>query len=290
MASAAHDILVMALRERPSLLQMLLEYVAEGDEMSALAQPLSVSDSSVRFADVKEMRPDLVFSSSVLPWILVEVQHEVDEMKQRRWPLAVSVLLDQYRHMGELIVLTPHRRVARWARKAVHWVGPLGTFLSLSPFVLWVSPEVVDQLLADDAPPELALVVAWTLQNQSGPHARAQIKRVVEQTGRLPEPLRSEQTRAILQMISKPLLEYIRTMNLDQIPESEAFKEFKQSLQVEGERNALLRYLAQRKVALTAEQRSRIETCNNQSQLEQWMDALFAASSPEQALQKLFCT
>ncbi len=250
MASAAHDILVMALRERPALLQMLLEYVAEGEEISVLAQPLSVSDSSVRFADLKEMRPDLVFSSSVLPWLLVEVQHEVDEVKQRRWPLAVSVLLDQYRQMGELIVLTPHRRVARWARKAVHWVGPLGTSLSLSPFVLWVSPDVVDLLLESEAPPELALVVAWTLQNQSGPHARKQIKRVIEQTWRLQEPLRAKQTRAILQMISKPLLEYIRAMNLDQIPESEAFKEFKKALQTEGaveaDRKALFRYLERR--------------------------------------------
>lgn len=288
MAGASHDILVMALRERPYVLQTLLEYVAEGQEIAVLTQPLAVEDSAVRFADVKEVRPDLVFSSSVLPWMIVEVQHEIDDVKQRRWPLAVSVLLDQHRQMGELIVLTPHRRVARWACKAVRWNGPLGTTLSMSPFVLWVSPDVVDQLLENDSLPELALIVAWALQNQSGPRARKQIKRVVEQTGRLSEPLRSEQTRAILQMISKPLLEYIRTMNLDQIPESEAFKEFKQSLQVEGERNALLRYLAQRKVALTTEQRSKIETCNNQSQLEQWMDALFAASSPEQTLRQLF--
>jgi hypothetical protein len=72
---------------------------------------LTIRDLALRFADVKEVRPDLVLPARGLPWAVLEVQHAVDETKRRRWPLAVSVLLDEHRAMGD----------GRWAMGDGRW-------------------------------------------------------------------------------------------------------------------------------------------------------------------------
>ena len=81
-----------------------------------------------------------------LPWVALEVQHDIDEVKRRRWPLVAGVLLDEHKAMGELVVLTTQRRVARWAARAVRWVGRLGTRLSLTPLVLRVDLDAAFDL------------------------------------------------------------------------------------------------------------------------------------------------
>jgi hypothetical protein len=134
MPGAAHEILLLALREQPSLLATLLARLTGRPGPASL----KTSDSTLRFADVKEVRPDLVLRARGLPWLMLEVQHDVDATKRRRWPLAASVLLDEHRAMGELLVLTHRRRVARWAAHAIVWRGPYGTRLALEPLVLWV--------------------------------------------------------------------------------------------------------------------------------------------------------
>jgi hypothetical protein len=108
---------------------------------------LKIRDSALRFADVKEGRPELVLRARGLPWVGFEVQHAVNETKRRRWPLVVSVLLDKHRAMGELIVLTHRRRVARWAAEDIVWQGPRGTRLALKPQVLLIDLDAAGRLL-----------------------------------------------------------------------------------------------------------------------------------------------
>lgn len=280
MPGSAHEILVMALRERPALLGLLWERVGEHVGVRAVTEPLGVVDSTVRFADVKEVRPDVLYTSNEVPWLVLEVQHEVDEAKRRRWPLLASVLLDEHKQMGELVVLTASRRVAHWAGASIQWTGPRGTRLAMWPLVLWISPALVDDLLTEEAPPELALVAAWALRTQSGPRARARMERVIRRTGCLSEPLRSEQARAILHVINDQLLEHVRAMDLRHIPESEPFQRFKRVLQAEGKRDALLQYLDARGVTLTPAQRTQVESCTDPERLARWLAAAFRAHDP----------
>ncbi len=293
MPSAPHEILVMALREQPALLATLLERIAH----RPLAGALTVVDSAVRFADVKEVRPDLLYTGASVPWLVLEVQHEVDKAKRRRWPLVVGALLDEYRAMGDLVVLTPSRRVAAWARRKVAWKGPLGSRLRLAPVVLALTLDTVEALLEQAAAePRLALVAAWALQHKYGPRAQASVRRALTLTAPLPARARAEQTRAILQLISARLAAHVQElfMNLEAIPESEAFKKLMQALEgpaeARGEANSLLRYLARRGVALTEAERAQIAGCTDGAQLERWQDAAFAADSAAAIHKALFGT
>jgi hypothetical protein len=174
MPGAPHEILVMALRERPELLPTLLERLAN----RSVHAPLRVVDSAVRFADVKEVRPDLLLTSPEVPWLVVEVQHDVDEQKRGKWPLVASVLVDEHGRMGELVVLTPRRRVARWARHAIAWAGPWGSTLVLRPLVVLIDLDTAEQLLAEEQP-VWALVAAWALQGKFGARSRRLVRRAL---------------------------------------------------------------------------------------------------------------
>ena len=135
MAGAPHDILLLALKEKPELLSELLFRVAG----VRLAGPLAPADSAARFAVSLETYPDLVFTTPGPDpsWILVELQNRKDERKARTWHLATSVLLQRHR-MGDLVVITASRAVARWAPAwrsiAATWALERGSPLSFCTF------------------------------------------------------------------------------------------------------------------------------------------------------------
>jgi hypothetical protein len=291
-AGAAHELVVMTLRDRPEVFGALLQRLAG----RAVQGPLSVLDSSVRFADVNEVRPDLVYATPQKPWVVLEVQQAIDEAKRRRWPLVVSVLTDDHQAMGELVVLTPRRSVARWAQQAVRWVGDWGTALTLQPVVLLVDLATAEALLATGEP-SLALVAAWALQKRYGPRSTQTARRALVLTTQLPSPQRGRQARAILQMLSPRLQAELKEllMNLDRLQdpdEKEAFRALMQDLEgpaeARGEAKSLLRYLARRGVALTEAQRAQLAGCTDVAQLERWQDAAFAADSADAIRKALF--
>ena len=292
MAGAAHELVVMTLRDRPEVFGALLQRLAG----RAVEGPLTVIDSSVRFADVSEVRPDLVYATPQTPWVVLEVQHAVDEAKRRRWPLVVSVLTDQHQAMGELVVLTPSRRVARWAQQAVRWVGIWGTALTLRPVVLLLDLATAEQLLATGEP-SWALLAAWALQKRYGPRSRQSVRRALVLTAQLPSPGRGRQARAILQMLSPRLQGEAKEllMSLDRLKdpeEKEAFRALMQALEepaeARGEAKALLRYLVRRGVVLTEVERVQVAACTDVAQLERWQDAAFATDSAEAIRTALF--
>ncbi len=105
MPSTPHEVMVTALREQPALLPMLVRALT-GRTMAPDLRPV---DSTVRFVKVAEFHPDLLFAREPM-WALIEVQNDIDPDKQRRWLLAAGVLLDQTGVLGDVIVLTAHRR------------------------------------------------------------------------------------------------------------------------------------------------------------------------------------
>jgi hypothetical protein len=243
-----------------------------------------------------------VLRASGLPWAVIEVQHEVDDIKRRRWPLVASVLLDEHQAMGEFLVLTYRRRVAMWARLAISWLSARGTRLALSPLVIPIDLDEAERLL-NEGEPAMALVAAWALQGKCGPRSKALAVRAVERTATLPAPVRPQQGRAIMQLLSDPLRRHLRTMllkGLDQVPQSKSFKKFMRSIEgpaeergkaegeAKGKAEALLKYLDRRGVVLTAERRQHVASCTDLAQLDCWLELAFDVSTRDELVEAIF--
>lgn len=231
MPGSAHEVLVVALREQPALLGALVEKLTG----VALPRGLEPVDSAVRFIKTAEVRPDLLFLRPGKEWAIVELQGRRDPAKRRRWLLAASALLDQTGALGEVIVITARSDVARWALKVAHHRSRLGTKLALTPVVLHLGLSDCEALL-DEQRPELSLFAAWAMQSRHGPKARAVVERAIELTARLPAPLRRAQMRAIVSVLSEPMLAMLReaAMNPDKIPETPAARRTRLFLEAQG--------------------------------------------------------
>ncbi len=131
------------------------------------------------------------------------------------------MLLDQKGTLGDVIVITARRSVARWARTVGHVSAPLGTRLELTPVVLHVSPAMTERLLSE-AQPELALVATWAVSHRHGPAAQRVVNRAIEVTSKLPAALQDPQRSAILALLSERMAAWLeeRMMNPDKIPMS----------------------------------------------------------------------
>jgi hypothetical protein len=90
MAGIRHDVLVLALKDNPALLSMLLERL----QGASLPGPLRPVDSVVRFTGALEVIPDIVLTTPdpTIPWVIAEVQNRRDETKGKTWDLATSAL------------------------------------------------------------------------------------------------------------------------------------------------------------------------------------------------------
>ncbi|WP_438043345.1 hypothetical protein [Sorangium sp. So ce128] len=290
MPGTPHEVLVVALRDRPALLADLFHHLTG----CSLGGPTEVVDATVRFTRAIEVRPDLLLRSRQRGWLMVEVQNSIDERKRRSWPLAVSVLVHQEKAMGEVLVITASRRVASWAKRVAHLQGELGTRFELTPRVLLLAGRRVEALL-DPMHPELALFAAWAVHHRRGPAARRIVIRALELTEKhlTDEPLRDAQARAILAVLSDAMLAALREMAMDpsKVPETPASRRFRLFFEkrgraegkiegkIEGKREALLAVLEARGLSLTADERAHIDACRAPAELDRWIASAATAAS-----------
>lgn len=289
MAGAPHDILVEALKEKPELLSELLRRVRG----AGLPGPVVPVDSSVRFAVSLETYPDLVLATlgPDSTWFMVEVQNRKDERKARSWYLATGVLLQRHR-MGDLVVITASRAVARWASSVAMHEGALGTRAGVAPVVLHLSKKEMDRLL-DPAAPELALFAVWARCRGNGPEAKRVARRALEVTEALPPELQEAQTRAILVMLGERLLGSLREMAMDvnKIPETKASRAFRLFFEnrgiCEGARNTLLAVLAARGFTPSPAQMEQLAAVDDPELLGSIAGLAVTAATIEEALAPL---
>lgn len=285
MPAPAHEVPLQLLHEHPALLAALLEKLG-GRVPEGTLEPV---DTNLRFADPAEVRPDLVFRAQRPPWLLVELQNRVDADKARRWIIAAAIQLDATGTMGEVVILTSSRRVAKWAKRVAHVQGDFGSRLGLTPIVVPIVGKAIDALL-DEAHPELAFFAAWAVRARRGPRARHVVERAVVLTERLPDALRDAAVRAIVAVLREPLLTYLReiAMNPDQLPETRAARRFRLFFEergiVEGKRESLLKVLDARGLALSDEERAIIAACSDAALLDQWIVQATTATSVAEVL------
>lgn len=297
MPSTPHEVLIVALREQPGLLGALVSRLTG----VRLPRSLRPADATLRFVKPAELRLDLVLQGGRRRWVLVELQRSVDPAKRRRWPLAASLLFSQTGALGDVVVITARRAVARWAERVACVRTRLGTVLQLKPVVLHLGASESEALL-DERHPELALFAAWAMQHRHGPGARAVVERAFELTERLPRALRRAQQRAILSVLSERMLELLReaSMNPDKIPETPAARKLRLFLEAQGRKkgraegraegeakgrqDALLTLLRARGLSPSHDDEARIRACADAAKLDRWITRAATATTVREAL------
>jgi hypothetical protein len=302
MPSPAHESAVAELREHPDLLLKLVRKL-----LNAKLDPhLKPIDATQRFANPEEVRPDLVFVGRRRRWVAVEVQNTIDRTKRRRWLLAASMLFNDHGTMGEVVVITASRRVARWAEKVASARCALGTALTLRPVVLLLDSAAVDALL-DPQQPELAFFAVWAIRRRHGEGAKQTVERALELTTALPAPLREKQGCAIVNVLNREMAAFAREVMMETskqtgtkwgrallaelkamgIAEGEAKGEAKGKAEGEakGKREALLTVLSARELPVSSAQQRRIQKCTDLELLDTWIRRAATATSVEEAME-----
>jgi hypothetical protein len=303
MPSLAHEIAVARLARDTSLVHALAEKLL-GKPPPARPRPV---DSTVRFIDPEEVRPDLVLARGKRgPWDAIEIQRRIDWSKDRRWLLLVALLNNQRGSMGELWVVTASKRTAAWARTVCDAVGRRGTRIRLEPIVLLLGREEVASLL-DAGRPSLAFFAAWAMHARHGPEAERIVERALDITDELTDvALRRQQERDIMGVLNRRLVDKLKETIMDDKRNSESrwVREMRHELfadamaegevrgkaegeakgEAKGKREALLMWLQGRGLAISRAQRAAILACEDLAKLDRWIAASGKAASVEELL------
>jgi hypothetical protein len=299
MPSLAHEIAVARLARDTSLVHALAEKLL-GKPPPARPRPV---DSTVRFIDPEEVRPDLVLARGKRgPWDAIEIQRRIDWSKDRRWLLLVALLNNQRGSMGELWVVTASKRTAEWARTVCDAVGRKGTRIRLEPIVLLLGREEVASLL-DAGRPSLAFFAAWAMHARHGPEAERIVERALDITDELTDvALRRQQERDIMGVLNRRLVDKLKETIMDDKRNSESrwVREMRHELfademvevraqgrtegKAEGKRESLLLVLEGRGLAISRAQRAAILACEDLAKLDRWIAASGKAASVEELL------
>jgi hypothetical protein len=183
-----------------------------------------------------EVRPDNVFEDGDPPWTVVEVQNEIDPAKPRRWTVLVGAMFDAYGALGDIVVFTATRRVARWAKTAVRLRTRRGTRLVIEPVVIYLDEDTAQSLL-DPRRPALALLAAWAMHERHGASAQRIVVRALDLTERLPRRLRDSQRSAILAAMNDAMLGHLKKWadHPELLPMRPAVRKFLRDMEAIGE-------------------------------------------------------
>ncbi len=160
MPSFDHEILIKLFRGDPRLAVELLRISAG---LHAQYEHLHAGESNLSQLVPVEFRADFVVllrdsHDRVALGVIVEVQRSVDPDKLLSWPPYVANLRSEHRCPVILLVITPDRRVARWARQSIE-LGHPG--FQLTPIVFGPDeiPRISDASTAS-ALPEMSMLSA----------------------------------------------------------------------------------------------------------------------------------
>jgi hypothetical protein len=316
MPSIEHNGLVDMFRENPPLAPHLLEMLFHIQIPRHTS--VNVVESSLDQLIPVEFRADLVLelrneTGKVVLSVILEVQLDQAPDKKYSWPVYITVERSRKRCPALVLVVATDTAVATWAAENID----LGLGLSsVEPLVLGppVVPRVTDPAVAAQEP-ELAVLSAVT--HGDGPDGWAVLEAAFTALGRLDpehaavyfwivynalrEPMRAALEKRIMerhtegkttfppfaqQLIDRGKLEGIREGKLEGIREGklEGKREGKREGELEGRRESLLRLMSRAGIALTDDERARIETCTDAATLDRWLDNILGAKTAADVL------
>ena len=292
MPSPQHEAPIAALREYPEL---LLQLVRErfGTTLPAgvrvREQPQCFSEAAI-----EEYRADAVFLiedslGQALVAVIVEVQRQPDENKPYRWLRYAARVHDDYRCDTHLLVIATDEATARWAQRPIASFLPGRAALGNAPVVL--SPANLPKIASIEEAqkqPGLAILAALLHAGVDGDIQQAyQTLRVLHDTASSP-PEALDRIWWLLGLLGGilPLERFTELQRLIMfktemkfVPRTEFDSPPYYRGMAEGKAAAVLRVLALRNLSPTEEQRQAVLACQDQAQLERWLDEAVTAAS-----------
>ncbi len=198
-----------------------------------------------------------------------------------------------------VLVVAPDAEVATWAAENID----LGLGLSnVKPLVLGpaVVPEVTEQPMAD-VEPELAVLSA--VAHGNGRNGLAVVEAALTALGRLDQEHAAVYFHIIYQALREPMRRALEKLSMERQTDGNTkatFPPFAQRLidrgllegklegerkgELKGKREALLRLMARAGIALTEEERARVQGCDDVATLDRWLDNIFGAKTAADVL------
>jgi hypothetical protein len=287
MPSQLHEALVELFRERPMLAPELLHSVFGVD----LPSDERVEIVAASFAEVRppEYSADLVLSvgsGDRRISVILEVQLDADlvdrDAKRYAWPRYTVWQWADTRSPTYLVVVTPSRRVERWAAEPIA-IGHPG--FELAPLVLGPSnfPALIDREQAH-AVPELAVLSA--VVHGHGKRAKEVAMRAIDAALAI-EPdkrrLYVDVVLAALKTAVRKQIEEIMIQNYEY--QSEYARRYvqqgREEGRAEGKAEGVLRVLEARGLSVPRSVADRILACRDLATLDAWLTRAVTVATPE---------
>jgi hypothetical protein len=196
--------------------------------------------------------------------VIVELQLDVKEQKLLSWPVYQTSLRAQLGCQTLVLVVTPYRHVADWAKRPIS-TGPGSV---VKPVV--VGPDgipVIREVARAVASPELAVLSAMA-------HGRGDVGTAVEiavAASTAAAGLDEDRRLVYFDLIMVALGEAARKA-FEMLPQGYEFQsEPLRRSQATGEARAVVAFLEARGLAISNEQRERITSCTDLEQLDRWI-------------------
>jgi hypothetical protein len=304
MPTLEHNGFVEMFRENPALAPHFLATLF-GVKLPAYAS-VKVVDSSLDQLLPVEFRADLVLelrdeSGALVLSIVLEVQRDEDPRKKYSWPVYVAVVRAQKECPTIVLVVAPDAEVATWAAENIDLGLGLG---NIKPLVLGPAsvPEVTDQAEAER---ETELAILSAVAHGNGPNGLAVVLAALGALGRLDQDHAAAYFQIVYNALREPVRRALEALIMERMTEAKAtFPPFAQQLidrgkleglregelkglregKLEGKREALLRLLAHAGIALTEDDRARVQACTDAAILDRWVDNVLGAKTATDVL------
>lgn len=284
MPSVLHEVLRELFAKRPDLLAPLLE-----ERLSLPCAGLVALDSEQTDPRMKQLLPDAVLAcpdaQAPALILIVEVHLQIDEIKRRVWPQYAATAYGRYRCPVVVVVVTPSRRVERWASRAIE-IGPRH---AMTPEVL--GPSALPRLDAAAVRRAPVLGMLSTLAHTNDPDCAEQALETLDvlaswdqdADGRLADILQAALPAAVRARMEELMRtgKYEYQSEIARKANALGREEGREEGRVAGEAHALLLVLRSRGVELPPEAVRRIEQERDGTRLEVWIRRAATASTVE---------
>ena len=257
-----------------------------------------------------EFRADLVLElrdeqDRVVFAIVLEAQRERQGRKRYTWPVYVAVARAERECPTVPLVIAVDAEVAAWAAEKID----LGlSRCTLEPLVLGPAtvPVVTDPALAER---EVELAILSAMAHGNGPHGLTVVQNALDALGRLDREHAAVYFQIIWDVLREPIQRALEALVMERQTEGKVeFPPFAQKIfergvhegelkglregelkglregKLDGLREALMRLLARAGIAVSEDERARIQTCADAATLDRWIDNVLGAKTASEVL------
>ena len=279
MPKLSHEALVHLVRAAPEVILGLLQREL-GLELSAMAHP-RITDAELVDLNLAEYRADAVMTigpaDAPTEAFVLEAQNDINPRKRRTWPLYVAGLRARLGCPVTLVILALDPEVAAWCAESIDLGRQRGTIL---PLVLGPAqiPVITDPDEARRAPELAVLSVAAHGREPGAEHIALAALTAVRGLDSERELLYPDFILAMLGEVARAALELLMNPATYQY-QSDFARKYIAIGKAEGEAHLLLKLLHFKGFTVAPELVSRVESCQDPTQLERWAERVLTATT-----------